>query len=126
VEGAPADSHAHIRLTRQAYALVVMLLTRLDAAHDHIESLDRALQSDDTDLAQMTSNQLQQVWSDIYMTILVLEQISGHTESHARNAFAASQRAARVPLALARSLISRLPFAQHNIKLRRQCLVLKP
>jgi hypothetical protein len=103
-----------------------MLLTRLDAAIDHIESLDRALKSDDVDLAQITSNQLQQVWSDIYMAILVLEQLSGHTEVYARKAFAESHRMARGPLALARSLISRLPFEQHKNELRRTCLVLKP
>jgi hypothetical protein len=125
MEGAPADPHARVRLIRQAHALVLMLLTRLDGASDHTESLDRALQSDDADLARTACNRLQRVWSDIYMVIVVLEQLSGHAEVNARDVFAASQRMARVPLALARSLISGLPIERHNMQ-GSKCSVLKP
>jgi hypothetical protein len=108
MERTPIDPYASIRKIQQAFALVVMLLTRLDMALDHIDTLGRAFRSDDADLALMASNRLGQVWSDAYSAILVLEILSKCSETNARAALAHLHDKARVPLGLARSSISRL------------------
>jgi hypothetical protein len=104
--------------TSRIRGLVQLLLTKLDLASDHIEDVGDAFQSEDAYRALTIHARLQKAWSDAYVAILVMEQLSGCSETHARNALSQSHRSARVPLALAWSLISRLPAAHHHIEPR--------
>jgi hypothetical protein len=94
MERALADSHASGTSTDRARYLILLLLTRLDAASGHIEGLNHAFQSDDADRVVMITMKLQSVWSDTHVAILVLEQLSGCTETHARNALTQSYKRA--------------------------------
>jgi hypothetical protein len=127
MEDTPTDSPINVTSTNQASGLVLLLLTKLDAASDHIEDLSRAFQADDPDRTFMINMRLQSIWNEAYVAILVLEQLSGCSETNARNALNQSCQRARVPQALASNILSRLPNAHHNLDPRpNKCRVSQP
>lgn len=99
----------HTADARQAAELIRMLLARLDSADLLIEELGSAFQCEDADRALEIVVILRNFWKDIRSSILQLESISGCREAKARDALQSSRHNAGVPLALAQSLISRLP-----------------
>lgn len=121
MEGGRVDSHAS---TNRARGLVLLLLTRLDAASSHIDDLRYAFESEDADRAVMMNVALQRAWSDAYMAILILEQLSRCKETNARNALAKSRQRGYVPRILAWNIISRLPNEHRNTQLRDKCKAL--
>ncbi len=114
VENIGNSHYTGIAPATQARRIVLLLLARLDAATKHIEALSLAFQCEDVGSALKINMKLQKAWSDAYVAILVLEQLSGCPETNARNALTQSHRRGRVPLDLAWNIISRLPSEQCN------------
>jgi len=103
-------------MIRAPRGLIFLLLTRLDAASECIEALDNAFKADDPGRALMVHASLQRAWGDALAAILVLEQMSGRPEEYARNALDHLYRRARIPLALASNIISRLPNEHYIVE----------
>lgn len=101
---------ASVELTpeRQARGLVQLLLCRLDVANDHIDELGLAFQAEDAHRAITLNGRLKRALGEAELYILVLEQLAGRREHNARAALDCTHRRARLPRALAWSLISRL------------------
>ncbi len=94
---------------RQARGLIQLLLCRLDLANNHIHELGLAFQTEDAYRAITLNVRLKRALGDAELCIIVLEQLAGRTEHNARAALDYTRRRARLPQALARILISRLP-----------------
>ena len=99
---------------RNIRGLVTLLLSRLGAAVEGIEALVAALRAKDADRALAIIESLHKVWTEAYLAITQLEQLSGCYESNVRQAFAQTQQRARTPLVLAWSIVSRLPNERHR------------
>ena len=89
--------------------LVRLLLRSLDTVNGHIEDLGDAFQAEDPHRALVINTRLAQACNDAFTVIFVLEQVSGCVEVNARAALDHMYQNARGPLALASSLISRVP-----------------
>ena len=109
-----ADPSVSAELFTRVRALILMLLTKLDEASDHIEKLNCAFKTEDVYGALSAQEGLQRAWSEAFVAIRILEQVSGRSQIHARTALRQSHRRARVPLVLAWNIISRLPNEHHS------------
>jgi hypothetical protein len=115
-----ADPNAHATLTGRARGLVILILARLNAASDHTEDLICAFHASDAYRALTIITRLQKSWSEAYLALLVLEQLSGHREMMARSALYQSHHRGGAALARAFQLVSHL-LDEHNTV--RQCSV---
>jgi hypothetical protein len=108
------DPGGRVRRVRRARKFTLVLLACLDEASDLVDGLDEAFQSEDLDGALALNARLQSTWAHAYVAIQILERISHCSENEARRALGESYRRARLLLALAWSLVSRIPVAHLN------------
>jgi hypothetical protein len=107
--GGCTDAGIHSTLNIRLRRFASLLLASLDEALIHIDTLNEAFRSEDAHRAFTSQEGLQRAWSNALVAIQVLEEVTGCTQIHARNALAHSHHRGHVPLGLAWSLISRLP-----------------
>ena len=126
-EGNSTDEHKPVTPPHYIRGLITMLLSRLDAAIAGIEALGAAFRAEDACRALAIIESLQKTWTEAYLAITLLEQLSGCHESNAWQAFALTRQRASAPLELAWSIISRMPNEHYDfISKNRICRASKP